>query len=67
MAGYNRGKTNDPGHSTNVADSIAVGHAVELYDDDSRLTHEHVQQHRRVTHSNLRTYRSRVQSKAVNT
>ena len=34
MAGYNRGKTNDPGHSTNVTDNIVVGYAVELYDGE---------------------------------
>ena len=64
MAGYNRGKTwgktNDPGHSTNVTDNIVVGYAVELYDGEhptSILTRALTQRNPNTlmyVHSNLR-------------
>ena len=63
MADYNRGKaqgkTNDPGHSTNVTDNIVVGYTVELYDGEhptSMLTRALTQRNPntlKYAHSNL--------------
>ena len=60
MAGYNRGKTNDPGHSTNVTDSSGRlrGRAMTA---NTQPRYQHVYMTQRevytlmYTHSNLRT------------
>ena len=54
MAGYDRGKTNDPGHSTNVTDSSGRlrGRAMTA---NTQPRYQHVYITKEPLHSNIRT------------